>query len=82
MNRNIRVADQRERGSGTFVVFYTVPRPNGASGTMRVGMDLIGKTPDRATAYRIKDAIAAIPDADYTYETAWAAGAALDKGEE
>lgn len=70
-NRNIRLTDQRKRGSSTFVVFYSVPDyPN------RVGWDL--NTCTRTAAQQVKDAIAAIPESEYNYKTALDAASNAD----
>ena len=65
-NRNIRVMDQTKRGSGAFVVFFSVPdHPN------RVWWDLTGANyQSRALAYEVKRAITNIPENEYNYTSA------------
>jgi len=78
MKRNIRLHDQRERGAGGWVIFYTVSdipyqkgfEQNGENCySGRVGMDFGADEIFRA--HRAKAMLLAIPDEKWNHRNAW-----------
>ena len=71
--RKIRLMDQRKRGAGGWVVFYTIP-PGDSHYSGRIGYD----TSSYIGAQAAKAALIELPEEEWTYDKTWAAAQVAD----